>query len=496
MKTSIRFRSRALAATFAAVCAIGASDATAGIIGHRLAPGQTVTMTTQESVVSSPDGTISYMWLYSLTGGPDGGWGQYPGPTFILDEGAAYRVCVQNGLGTTAVAQNPTTASAANVSFIVPGLTVKADTSTGVPGILTQEAQPNQQVCYDLTATRPGTYLYQSGTRPEIQVEMGLLGAIVVRPTGYVDSDPATWTAYGHPGTRYDHEYLFVLTDLDPHLHDAVFQGQIDEYTSHRVMTTLWFINGRNGPDTMLPARAEWLPTQPYDALVRVHPNEVALARIVGAGRTAHPFHTHGNNFRTVAIDGWMQESAPGLGPDLGYSDFTLGSVPGQTVDVLWHWTGFGMGWDIWGAGHACPLDPAKPAQGQPGSPCVNVGTVAAPSWCDSSVELCDKTNTYYSHGKPVPVSLPKGTDALIGGFYSGSPFLGTFGSLPPGEGGLNANAGLFYMWHSHNEKELTNNDIFPGGMLTMMVVEPFVNPSGQPVAIPTVASAPTDFHW
>jgi hypothetical protein len=28
-------------------------------------------------------------------------------------------------------------------------------------------------------------------------------------------------------------------------------------------------------------------------------------------------------------------------------------------------------------------------------------------------------------------------------------------------------------MWHSHNELELTNNDIFPGGMFTMLVVEP-----------------------
>ncbi len=28
-------------------------------------------------------------------------------------------------------------------------------------------------------------------------------------------------------------------------------------------------------------------------------------------------------------------------------------------------------------------------------------------------------------------------------------------------------------MWHSHAEKELTNFDIFPGGMMSMMVVEP-----------------------
>jgi len=28
-------------------------------------------------------------------------------------------------------------------------------------------------------------------------------------------------------------------------------------------------------------------------------------------------------------------------------------------------------------------------------------------------------------------------------------------------------------MWHSHTERELVNNDIYPGGMLTMMVIVP-----------------------
>jgi len=46
-------------------------------------------------------------------------------------------------------------------------------------------------------------------------------------------------------------------------------------------------------------------------------------------------------------------------------------------------------------------------------------------------------------------------------------------GSLPPGEGGLNPYAGYTYMWHSHTEKELINYGIFPGGMLTMMIIQP-----------------------
>ena len=27
-------------------------------------------------------------------------------------------------------------------------------------------------------------------------------------------------------------------------------------------------------------------------------------------------------------------------------------------------------------------------------------------------------------------------------------------------------------MWHSHTEREIVNNDVFPGGMLTMLIIE------------------------
>jgi hypothetical protein len=76
-------------------------------------------------------------------------------------------------------------------------------------------------------------------------------------------------------------------------------------------------------------------------------------------------------------------------------------------------------------------------------------------------------------HGDAIPVTLPGLQDLTFGGWYSGRPFLGQFGELPPGEGGLNLNGGLFFMWHSHNEKELTNFDIFPGGMLSFVIIEP-----------------------
>ncbi len=76
-------------------------------------------------------------------------------------------------------------------------------------------------------------------------------------------------------------------------------------------------------------------------------------------------------------------------------------------------------------------------------------------------------------HGKPFPVLLPDNKSLTIGAMWSGSPYLGDMGSLPPGEGGLNPNAGFSFMWHSHKEKEMTSNNVFPGGMMTMFIVVP-----------------------
>ena len=33
--------------------------------------------------------------------------------------------------------------------------------------------------------TEPGTYIYHSGTQWDLQGEMGLVGALIVRPTGF-----------------------------------------------------------------------------------------------------------------------------------------------------------------------------------------------------------------------------------------------------------------------------------------------------------------------
>jgi FtsP/CotA-like multicopper oxidase with cupredoxin domain len=393
--------------------------------------GTQFNLVAREGFVSAPDGGSIYTWGYGL----DNALMQYPGPTLILNQGDTVTVTLKNELPQPA----------GNVSIVFPGHSVTA--AGGTAGVMTREAPPDgvTAVTYTFIATNAGTYTYYSGTRPGLQVEMGLVGAIIVRPTGFDHMNPR---AYGHDGTRYHYEHLFLLTEMDPRIHQAVASGIYTVDTAD-FFPVYWFINGRAAPDTMLPDNVPWLPNQPYGAMARTRPGEKVLLRVVGAGRDLHPFHHHGNNSLIIARDGRLLESAPGAGPDLAVSDFTISSVPGATVDALYMWTGEKLGWDVYGDRvHDC-------VDGN------------GDDFDDTTYEYCP------DHGKPFPVILPEQQEVTFGAQFSGSPYLGALEALPPGEGGMNPNGGYFFMWHSHNEKELTNNDIFPGGMMTHVIIEP-----------------------
>lgn len=407
-------------ALLAALLELAAAPALAAI---DCVEGSTFTLFARQGRVTTGEGNSLLLWGFA--NGP-GGVAQYPGPTLLLQQGAQVTVELHNEL-------------AFPVSITFPGQSVTA--SGGVPGFLTAEAPPGGVVTYQFTATNAGTYLYQSGTRPELQVEMGLVGAMVVRPAGFQPTAPR---AYGHADSAYDREYLFLLTEMDPRIHERVEQRGVASLAQTDYLTdyfpNYWFLNGRTAPDTMAEANSVWLPNQPYNCMPRMHPGERVLMRVVNGGRDLHPFHHHGNHARVIARDGRLLSSAPGAGADVGPLVFTVQSVPGETVDAVFEWTGQGMGWDLYGHASTDALAPNEdPA----------------------------------SHGRPLPVALPQNQDLTFGGFYSGSPFLGSMGPLPPGEGGLNPNAGFVYMWHSHTEREIMNYNIFPGGMMTMMIVEP-----------------------
>jgi hypothetical protein len=195
--------------------------------------------------------------------------------------------------------------------------------------------------------------------------------------------------------------------------------------------------------------------------------------RIIGAGQGQHPFHFHGNNADQIARDGRLLAHPR--------SRFTTLSVPGETVDQIFTWTGYQLGWDMYGPVNTVCIDSDHDMEddAEPGATCHDDICAANDNFNnetgDPGADGFDDTNWEYcpDHGTAIPVTLPEAQNLAFGGWWSGSPFMGDVAPLPPGEGGLNPFGGYFFMWHSHAEKELTNFDIFPGGMLSMMVVEP-----------------------
>jgi hypothetical protein len=116
----------------------------------------------------------------------------------------------------------------------------------------------------------------------------------------------------------------------------------------------------------------------------------------------------------------------------------------------------------------------------------VNSGaSITAPNyyeWCaDHNHPL--ETNPVGQVGGGGPMTLPDPLIMTNGLWYNGTPYLGpdavgrSRGPTPINPGAASQNppeeSGIAFMWHSHNEREITTNDVFPGGALMMMLVDP-----------------------
>lgn len=408
--------------------------------------GSTFDLHAKADHITTGEGNSLLVW--GFTTGPRA---QYPGPTMIVNQGDTVTINLTNDL------------TSVPVSMVFPGHRVTA--TGGTPGLLTSEAASGGgTVSYSFVATDPGTYMYHSGTNPALQIDMGLIGVLLVRPTGFDAAVDARRTAYGEgTETDYDYEVLFLHTEMDPRYHDLIEFGRMAEVDTTDFRPVYWFYNGRNGPDTLLKANLPSMPIQPYNTLPMIHPGDKLLVRHVGGGRDPHPTHQHGNNFYRVAKDGRMF-SSNGTVADLAVSANTQAVYPGETHDVIFTWTGKKMGWDMYDTVANNPHDCVDSFDNETGA--------AGPDG------FSDLTSDYPwewcgDHNVEIPVSLPGPMEVTFSPFYSGSPYMGVTGDLPPGEGGFNPWAGYFYPWHSHAEKELVNNDIFPGGMLTFLIIVP-----------------------
>ena len=439
-----------------------------GYQAHGSVPGITGTvgapvfhLTASANYITQPDGMSIYAWGYGCASAPSGfapfsgncPQMQMPGPTLIVTEGDSVVVTLSDGLP----------AAAGNTSMLFPGFTVA--TSGGVAGLLTQEAAPGNPVTYTFTATKPGTYSYYSGTRPDLQIEMGLFGAVVVLPnTAQAACTKGPFSlaasAYDNANTCYDREYLFQFSELSLLVHQQVEAQVLANAASLTIRIEpyhpeYFLVNGRSMPDDMDGNYAGAYPHQPYNGNPHMHPGDLVLMRVIGQGRWQHPFHHHGNHARVLARDGNLITSTSDPTALAGPLVFTVPTVSGQTVDAIFTWTGQGLNWDVYGPATGPTAHTCSPAPG------TNLDV--------TTKEYCP------DHGKLIPVTPPDHNIVANGLWYGGSPYLGTKAGtlLPPGTASVNSGGSYAYMWHSHDEREITTNDIFPGGMMMMLLIDP-----------------------
>ncbi|MFZ2541486.1 MAG: tandem-95 repeat protein [Gallionella sp.] len=111
---------------------------------------------------------------------------------------------------------------------------------------------------YTWPAIRQGTYLYQSGTHPQVQVQMGLYGALTsATPSGPAEDwqIPPTNQVYG---VAYDKSVTLLFSEIDPALHAAVANGTYGNALLGGPTSTLnyapkyFLINGRVRNNTPL----------------------------------------------------------------------------------------------------------------------------------------------------------------------------------------------------------------------------------------------------
>jgi FtsP/CotA-like multicopper oxidase with cupredoxin domain len=257
-----------------------------------------------------------------------------------------------------------------------------------------------------------------------------------------------------------------------------------------------------------------------------MHPGEVVLLRVIGQGRWEHPFHEHANHVRILARDGnpiianatlsytgtspGFSTAAPITAQALaGMLMFTTDTFPGQSFDGLFYFTGKGLNWDLYGH-NPTSSDPLATLACTPDANGYNTGTPSAINyfeWCQDHNKPLE-ANPFGDVNGGGPMTLPNPNIFTNGAWYGGSPYLGPDATVRatstlPGARGNNGNSsgclangasattvgctnlqpantqanppnerGIAFMWHSHNEREITTDNVFPGGMLMMMLVD------------------------
>ena len=185
-------------------------------------------------------------------------------------------------------------------------------------------------VTYKFTAGQPGTYLYQSRHRRHKQQQMGLYGALVVRPGGpprpgerprRLGVQPRRTSTCSCSPRSTPTLHLAVERERAVRLEQvpaAVLHDQRPEHAGHA------------GPEQRgLAAEPALRGDRPHPAVRRRDQPEPGADPVPQRRHRSYPFHPHGSDERSSP--GTASPSQGPGGQDLSYHKFLIDVRPGQT---------------------------------------------------------------------------------------------------------------------------------------------------------------------
>lgn len=260
-----------------------------------------------------PDGAVVTMWGYALCNAAFTSCAAptSPGPVLTVPVGdASLTLNLFNALPQVNDADVPTSLVINGQSAAMTPVYVTDAQGRQRVRSFTHETARNTSNTYTWTGLKPGSYLYQSGTHPGLQVQMGLSGAM--------KHDAALLQAYS--GVPYNYQAVLVYSEVDAAFHAAV-AGSNDANALTTVGVTMdyqpgyFLINGDPYPAT------PDVPIGPGTAGQRV------LLRFLNAGLETHVPTLDGLYMDVVAEDGHLAPYATTL-----YSAFL---PAGKRVDAV-----------------------------------------------------------------------------------------------------------------------------------------------------------------
>ena len=250
------------------------------------------------------------IFAFGYTDDPNG-QAKIPGPTLVMNQGDTVNVTLDNDKDPTKTQYNPTgDGHTVHLHGLDMPSAMDGDPMTSPTG---HSVLQGQTFTYHFVAQYPGTYYYHCHESAAEHIQMGMYGALIIRPRGEPNR------AYNNTPT-FDKEYTFVLSEMDSVAHatdyNNLYNGGDDvDWVNYK--PNYFLINGKSWPKTMMD------PNDNINATI----GQTVLVRLINTGYVVHSMHTHGFHFLVVGTDGRKLDSP--------YYKDTIDISPGERYDIL-----------------------------------------------------------------------------------------------------------------------------------------------------------------